>query len=412
MAENRLASVEEMTTESSTPAAQKGEIALGVSAATKEAGPAPRRTFTFWKGRVALYAILKALDVRPGDRVILPGYTCFAVPSAVVFAGAQPVYADIDRETYHPSAASMIAACRNGGRPPRAILIQHTFGIPADTVPIVAWAREQGIAVIEDCAHVLGSRYRDSLGAWREVGTLGDAAFYSSQWNKPVSTGIGGWASTSDPELATAMQRFHAANCVPPSLRETCLLAAQVAVRGIASSPWVYWSILAMYRGLYMRGVLVGSSSGEELQGVMPADYAKRMSGLQEFLLNRRMRDRSNVTRRRQLKAVYDECLKSAGMAVLKVPEYADAVPLRYPVRVSDKKRALAEARRRRIELGDWYPHPIDLPNGVNGAAFGYQEGMCPEGERAAREVINLPMHGGISEREAQRIVDFLKQVA
>ena len=93
-------------------------------------------------------------------------------------------------------------------------------------------------------------------------------------------------------------------------------------------------------------------------------------------------------------------------------PEYADAIPLRYPVRVSDKKRVLAEARGRRIELGDWYPHPIDLPNGVNGAAFGYQEGMCPEGERAAREVINLPMHGGISEREAQRIVDFLKQVA
>ena len=411
MAENRLASVQEMSTESSTAAPEKREAAPRLSAATMEAGPAPCRTFTFWKGRVALYAILKALDVRPGDRVVLPGYTCFAVPSAVVFAGAQPVYADIDPETFHPSPEGTMKACRAGERP-RAILIQHTFGIPADAARIVAWAREQGIVVIEDCAHVLGSRYRDGLGAWQEVGTLGDAAFFSSQWNKPVSTGIGGWASTCNPELAAALERFHAANCAPPSLKETYLLAVQVAVRGIASSPWVYWSTLSMYRWLYMRGVLVGSSSGDELHGVMPDDYAKRMSGFQEFLLRRRMRDRSHMAHRRHLKAIYDDCLKSAGMAVLKVPEYADAIPLRYPVRVSDKKRVLAEARGRRIELGDWYPHPIDLPEGVSGAAFGYQDGLCPEGERAAREVINLPMHGRISEREARRIVDFLKQVA
>lgn len=411
MAENRLASVQEMSTESSIPAAQKQETGPALSAAAREAGPGPRRTFSFWKGRVALYAILKALDVRPGDRVILPAYTCFAVPSAVVFAGAQPVYADIDPETFHPSAASMLAACRDGERP-RAILVQHTFGIPANTAPIVAWAREQGIAVIEDCAHVLGSRYRDSVGAWQEVGTLGDAAFYSSQWNKPVSTGIGGWASTCNSELAAALERFHAANCAPPSFKETYLLAAQVAVRGLVSSPWIYWSALTMYRWLYMRGVLVGSSSGEELQGVMPGDYAKRMSGFQKFLLKRRMRDRSHVAHRRHLKAIYDDCLKSAGMAALKLPEYADAVPLRYPVRVSNKTRVLSEARSRRIELGDWYPHPIDLPNGVSGAAFGYQEGMCPEGERAAREVINLPMHGRIREREARRVVDFLKKVA
>ena len=409
MGEGRLASVQEM--ESTTPAAQKRETAPQPSAAGAEAGPVLRRTFTFWKGRVALYAILKALEVRPGERVVVPGYTCFAVPSAVVFAGAKPVYADIDPETFHPSLASVKAACQAGGFP-KAILVQHTFGIPANTAPIVGWARQQGITVIEDCAHVLGSRYRDALGAWREVGTLGDVAFYSSQWNKPVSTGIGGWAITDNPGLAYALEQFHSASCASPAPVETLLLAAQVAVRGLASSSWAYWSALALYRWLYMRGVLIGSSSGEELQGVMPSDYAKRMSRFQEFLLRRRMRNLSHVTHRRNLKAFYDRALKSAGLAVLTIPEYADAVPLRYPVRVSDKQRVLADARRRRIELGDWYPHPIDLPKGVNGAGFGYQDGMCPEGERAAREVINLPMHGGVSPEKAQRIVDFLKQAA
>ena len=411
MAESRLALAQGREMESPRLAARNGEAVAERSAAAAERRPGAPRTFTFWKGRVALYGILKALDIRPGDGVILPGYTCFAVPSAVVFAGAKPIYADIDPETFHASLGSLKAAGR-GAQPPKAILVQHTFGIPANTAAIAAWAREQGIAVIEDCAHVLGSRYRDSLGAWQQVGTLGDAAFYSSQWNKPVSTGIGGWATSADPELAAALQRFHLASCAPPSARETLLLAGQVAVRGIASSPWIYWTALTLYRWLYMRGVLIGSSSGEELQGVMPSDYAKRMSGFQEFLLKRRMRDVAHVAHRRRLKAIYDDALKAAGLAVLKIPEYAEAIPLRYPVRVSDKKRVLAEARRKRIELGDWYPHPIDLPNGVSGRDFGYEEGMCPEGERAAREVVNLPMHVRVSEREAQKIVAFIKWAA
>jgi perosamine synthetase len=372
---------------------------------------ANRSVYTFWRGRVALYAILKALGVGRGDRVVVPAYTCFAVPSAVVFAGAKPVYADIDPETFSASLADIEASCSRGD-PPRAVLVQHTFGIPADTASIVAWAREQGIAVIEDCAHVLGSRYRDSRAAWHEVGSLGDAALFSSQWNKPISTGIGGWAITGRPRLSAALERFHEVDCAPPSLGETLLLAAQVAVRELASYSWAYWSAATVYRWLYVRGALVGSSTAEELQGVMPSDYAKRMSAFQKWLLARRTRDRAIVAHRRNLKAVYDCALESAGMPVLNIPEYADAVPLRYPVRVADKKRVLAEARRHWIELGDWYPHPIDLPEGVPGEAFGYVAGRCPEGERAARQVVNLPMQAHISERAARRIVEFLKKAA
>src|SRR6266403_4192071 len=55
---------------------------------------------TFWRGRVALYAILKALGIGRGDQVVVPGYTCFAVPSAVCFAGAQPLFADIEPSTF------------------------------------------------------------------------------------------------------------------------------------------------------------------------------------------------------------------------------------------------------------------------------------------------------------------------
>src|SRR6266478_6969649 len=142
----------------------------------------PDRAVTFWRGRVALYAILKALGIARGDRVVVPGYTCFAVPSAVCFAGAETVFADIEPPTFNVSLETITSALRAaGGASAKAIIIQHTYGIPAETARIVSWARERGIATIEDCAHVWGSRYRDASDKWLPVGALADASFFSSQ---------------------------------------------------------------------------------------------------------------------------------------------------------------------------------------------------------------------------------------
>jgi perosamine synthetase len=83
--------------------------------------------FSFWKGRVALYAILLALDLEPGDEVILPGFTCVVVPNAVRLASCKPVYVDIEPDSYHLDPAGVEAAITSRTR---AILVQHTFGMP------------------------------------------------------------------------------------------------------------------------------------------------------------------------------------------------------------------------------------------------------------------------------------------
>jgi len=175
---------------------------------------------TFWKGRVALYVLLKCLGVGDGDGVLVPGYTCAMVPGAVRFAGAKPIYADIDSTTYNATLDTLQQALtRSTGVTVKALVLQHTYGIPANVVRITDWARRRGIAVIEDCAHALGSRYRDVDGTWREVGTGGDAAIFSSQWSKPVSTGLGGWMTTSDLELARRVRQFRSQQCISPSWR-------------------------------------------------------------------------------------------------------------------------------------------------------------------------------------------------
>jgi perosamine synthetase len=371
--------------------------------------------YTFWKGRIALNGLLRALGVGLGSVVVVPGYTCFAVPLAVRMAGCEPIYADIDPGTFNMSLSGIEAACGDRSRGQvRVIIIQHTYGIPADTAAIVAWARDRDIAVLEDCAHVWGSRYRDDSGAWQHLGNLGDAAFFSSHWSKPVSTGLGGWARTSDPKLAAALGRFHDDECAPPSIRETLLVAAQVGVREVFSSPWLYWLARKGYRWLSEKGIFVGSSTPEELQGVEPraSDYAKQMSGFQEKLLKRRLSETSVINHRRHLKAVYDAALQSAGLPVLSAPPDRDPVLLCYPVRVRHKQRVLEEAERSRIELGDWYRYPVDRPDGIREEVFGYRTGVCPEGERASREVVTLPMHIRVTESGARTIVKFLKEVA
>ncbi len=371
------------------------------------------RVVTFWRGRVALYAILKALGIGRGDRVVVPGYTCFAVPSAVCFAGAEAVFADIEPSTFGVSLETITSALRaRSGTSVKAIIIQHTYGIPAETPLIVSWARERGIATIEDCAHVWGSRYRDARGKWLPVGTLADASFFSSQWTKPISTGLGGWVDTNDPKLRSELQRFRSEGCVPASKGEIAVLAAQVGIRKVLSHPRIDGMLKKVYQALYSRGLLLGTSSKEELRGEIPYQYAKRMSSFQERLLRRSLRDSRVVMHRRRLKAVYDAALEAAGLPVLRLPEGIDAVLLRYPVRVEHKVRVLAEAKRRGFEIGDWYSHPIDRPESLSADVLGYQQGICPQGELAAHEVINLPMNFNVTEESAHHVVEFLKKFA
>lgn len=364
----------------------------------------------FWKGRVALYAILKAIGVGPGSRILVPGYTCVVVPAAMRYLGAEPVYVDIDPETYNISIGQLetrVHAVAEGSI--KAIVVQHTYGLPADTARIVQWAGERGIAVVEDCAHAAGSRYRDTAGEWREAGTLGDAAFFSSQWSKPFTTGLGGWAVASDPEVAERIWKFHVAECVAPATQEVARLAVQLLAYHALVWPSLYWVALGGYRLLARTGLFVGSSTDGELAGVMPADYAKRMSGLQKWVAWRKIANLGRVLdHRRRLKRLYDDALMGTGLPIFRIPAYADPVLLRYPIRVADKKRVLAEACRLRIELGDWFDHPLH-PKGANVAILGWRDGICPEGERAAREVVNLPMHLRIGERDVERIVRFLR---
>ncbi|MDR7417520.1 MAG: DegT/DnrJ/EryC1/StrS family aminotransferase [Armatimonadota bacterium] len=146
-------------------------------------------------GSTALQAALLALGIGPGDRVVTTPFT-FAAPShAVIHAGAEPVFADVDPVTCNldPSAVEhVLRAGRN-----RAILAVHLYGLPADVVALRELADRYGVLLIEDCAQAHGATVDG-----RRVGAFGDVAIFSFYPTKNMTTGEGGMIVTRDPAVA------------------------------------------------------------------------------------------------------------------------------------------------------------------------------------------------------------------
>ena len=131
-------------------------------------------------GTAALHLALLALDVGPGDEVILPSYVCTAVLNAVRYVGAQPVLADICEDTFNIAPAS-VRRCITPRT--RAIIVPHMFGVPAD----IAALQQFDVPIIEDCAQSLGATVGDVL-----TGSMGDFAVFSFYATKVITTGEGG----------------------------------------------------------------------------------------------------------------------------------------------------------------------------------------------------------------------------
>jgi perosamine synthetase len=346
-------------------------------------GVPPDHVTLFWKGRVGLYAILRALGIGRDDEVIIPAFTCVAVPNAVLYAGATPVYVDIDEATYTADPAAVQAVV---GPRTRAVLAQNTFGLSSDLDALAAAAAAQGAVVIDDCTHGLGGTYRG-----RPNGAAAHAAFYSTQWSKPISTGLGGIAVTTNAALARELRTLESA-AREPRLADRALLGAMLVARERIATPRTIRAGRAVYRAISRLGVVPGSSSRDELAGTeMPASFMTRMSGLQAGLAARRLGTLDGKLRRRRAVADrYAAWLAAHGATPAHEPAFAAHAFLRYPLRVRERQAFVEEARRRGIDLGDWFDSPL-YPIQDDLERWGYRRGSTPVAERVASEIVNLP---------------------
>ncbi|MDO6462228.1 DegT/DnrJ/EryC1/StrS aminotransferase family protein [Granulosicoccaceae sp. 1_MG-2023] len=156
---------------------------------------------TVGNGTLALQLALHALEIGPGDDVLVTARSFMASASSIVLAGARPVFVDIDRDSQNVTAETLAAALTPATK---AIVCVHLAGWPCDMEPILALAEEHGLRVIEDCAQAHGARYKG-----RSVGTLGDIGAWSFCQDKIMTTaGEGGMVTISDPVLYERMWSF------------------------------------------------------------------------------------------------------------------------------------------------------------------------------------------------------------
>jgi dTDP-4-amino-4,6-dideoxygalactose transaminase len=341
-----------------------------------------RYASSFSAGRVGLYGLLRALGVGEGDEVLLQAPTHIVVANAIRYTGARPVYVDCSLDDYNMDLAE---AARRITPRTKVLLVQHTFGMPANLDAALALARRHGLAVIEDCVHALGATY-----AGRQVGSLGQAAFFSTEETKTISSTMGGMVVTDDPELAEQMRAFQA-SCTWPSRVLTTRYLVKLVLYHLLMEPHVHRYTRAIYELVGRRSPLPRPTAPSELRGARPANYEQRLSNGQAAILLRQLgRLESNLAHRRTIATACRARLSAQGLSVPSPGANTTPAFVRYPVWVDDRAAA-TRATAPYVVLGTWFTSVLE--EAVSPAHGGYEPGSCPRAEAAAEHLVNIPTH-------------------
>lgn len=351
--------------------------------------------YLFQSGRVAFFEILQALQIGRGDEVLVQAFTCVAVPNSVRWAGATPVYVDID-DTLNMDAAD---AEKKLTSRTKAIVVQHTFGIPADMRALCELARKHKLLVIEDCAHGIGATYKG-----KKLGSFGDAAFFSFGRDKAISSVWGGAAiinRTCTVKGATSkLDKLHRSLPIPGFFWILQQLLHPIAFSVILPTynSGVGKVLLVTLQRLKLLSIPVAAV---ELTGGQPKGSMTRYpNALARLLLVQLDRLPAMVRMRNERAAYYERRLPSKFQ---RVSTRDGSSYLRFPLLVHNPAAYQQSARKKGIVLGNWYHHVID-PAHTSFESAGYTPGSCIHAESVASRILNFPTR--ITEQDADAVCD------
>jgi dTDP-4-amino-4,6-dideoxygalactose transaminase len=306
-------------------------------------------------GLDALHLALRAMDVGPGDEVIVPSNTYIATWLAVSHCGATPVPVEPDARTFNIDPVRIEAAITSRTR---VILPVHLYGQPADMDPILAIARNRGLRVLEDAAQAHGARYKG-----QRLGAHGDAVAWSFYPGKNLGAmGDGGAVTTNDAQLA---ERIY------------------------------------VLRNYGSRVKYVNDVKG----------YNSRLDPLQAAILRVKLAHLDEWNGRRSaIEQRYQKDLAGTGLTLPQVPDWADPAWHLYVVQHPQRdvlQQALTDAG---VNTLIHYPIPPHRQQAY--AEAGWGQGAFPLAERMANEVLSLPMGPHISQSDVTKIIEYVTAFA
>lgn len=354
--------------------------------------------FFYYKGRVALYAILKSMNIGKDDEVIIPAYTCVVVPNSIMYLKAKPIYVDICPETYNMDIDLMKKAITPRTK---AIICQNTYGLSSNLNEIIDFTKKNNIYTIEDCTHGFGGYYNGNPN-----GTYCDASFFSTQWNKPFSSGLGGFSLINNSKLIEPIKDIEK-NKVKISTKTAIILKLLFFSRRYLLNNFTYWTLMKFYRYLSKKNLVVGSSSGNELKGEeMPEDFLKDYSNVQakEALKNIKNLDKVLEIRKANAKK-YSDFLKNNNKAYVNEKLFENHSFLKYPLLVKDREQFLSLAQNHKIPMGDWFLSPLH-PVTENFEHWHLDINQFKNAKFISERMVNI-----ITEyKNTDRVIAFLKQ--
>jgi len=303
-------------------------------------------------GTCAIHAALFGVGIKKGDKIITTPFTFIATSNSILHIGAEPVFVDIEPDSFNISPDAIEEVLKaDGNRKIKAILLVHLFGLCCDMDKIISVAKKYDVKIIEDAAQAHGSMYKNQM-----AGTFGDAATFSMYATKNITTGEGGMVVTNDNAKAEEIRKFI----------------------NHGSEKTYYHTIL---------GYNYRTTDIEAAIGIV------QLKKLDEFNKKRR----GNAERLKEKFSKYDW---------LVLPQCEDKyfhIYHQFTIRVKNGLRDDLEKYLSEVKIGAKIFYPLPLHKQP------LYESMCrglslPEAEIAAREVLSLPVHPGLTDDDLKYI--------
>ncbi len=358
--------------------------------------------YLFNRGREALYFVLKTLGITEGDEVLVQAMTCVAVVTPISWLNAKPVYVDINTDDFNIDTYDFEKKITSKTK---AVIVQHTFGNIADVKKISEIAKKYNIFVIEDCAHLFFTDFRDTV-----VNKYSDASFFSFAQDKSISCAQGGLAVINNLQFkAIADNNYLEVENVSDS-------QAKYSARYIK-----LWSMIKRYyfspilpfqervtfgKALVMLFRTLGLIQKQAATKIEEEVHINRISNIQATLLSLQLKKCNTLNKHREEIAMTYNVNLNKEIANKTKTKYL----LRYPVLLSNPRVVMQQLKKNKYVCGRWYSSIVyPLNNQLD--SVGYVYGKCPIAELVVKSIINLPTNIDLTVRESKEISEIVNVI-
>jgi perosamine synthetase len=305
-------------------------------------------------GTSALQIGLQALGLRKGDEVITTPFTFAATANAIIHCGAKPVFADIDPKTFNLDPGKIKASGRT-----KAVICVHLYGQPCEMDSLAKVCEESGLKLVEDAAQAVGAEYRG-----RRIGTFGYLSTFSFYATKNLTTGEGGMIVTGQKDIAEQAR----------------------IIRNQGQSEQ------------YKHDIISYNFRMTDIQAAIGIEQLKRIESL-------------NRKRIENARFLTDSLSSVKGIETPFVPKHVKHVYHQYTIKVpKGRDRLLNYLNNHGVGARVYYPQPVYLqPPYVK---MGFRKGLCPVAEEVCKQVLSLPVHPLLTQKELEEIARQVKDGA